>query len=78
MVLPFYHSGMGRILPKGSVIPRVGQIVHVTVGKPIDLSDLTVKCNCKEYQQAEVSKVLSHLPFGSLGREAVYLLLIYG
>ena len=53
-MLPFYHSGMGRILPKGSVVPRVGHTVHVTVGDPIELQDLTEKCNCSCYKQSEV------------------------
>lgn len=55
IVLPFYHSGMGRILPKGSVIPRIGHTVNVTVGQPIELSDLTAKCNCNSCQQPEVA-----------------------
>lgn len=54
IVLPFYHSGMGRILPKGSVIPRVGQTVYVTVGEPIELRDLTRKCNCSSFKQSQV------------------------
>lgn len=54
MVLPFYHSGMGDILPKGGRVPRVGQVAHVTVGTPVDLTDLTPRCNCSKYDQNQV------------------------
>ncbi len=45
-IVPFYHSGMARIMPEHGRIPRVGQTVAVTVGDPIDVSDLT--CHCSE------------------------------
>ena len=45
-IIPFYHSGMARIMPEHGRIPRVGQTVAVTVGDPIDVSDLT--CHCRE------------------------------
>lgn len=54
VVLPFYHSGMGRILPKGCVLPRVGYTVKVTVGQPIDLTELSSRCNCEQYKQSDV------------------------
>lgn len=43
MVLPFYHSGMGRVMPKKAVVPRPGHSVHVVVGQPVELSDLTCR-----------------------------------
>ena len=61
-MLPFYHSGMGRILPKGAVIPRSGQTVHVTFGEPVELRDLTKKCNCSSFQQSEVGFSLCSHP----------------
>ncbi len=45
LVIPFYHSGMAQIMPEHGRIPRVGQTVAVTVGEPIDLSDLTCECS---------------------------------
>jgi len=54
VVLPFYHSGMGRILPKHCVLPRVGHTVHVSVGEPLDLAEVTSRCNCEQYEQSEV------------------------
>ena len=43
MVLPFYHSGMGSVLPRRSRLPRAGKQVAVVVGQPVDLSDLTCR-----------------------------------
>ena len=45
VIEPFYHSGMARIMPEHGRIPRVGQTVAVTVGEPIDVSDLTCQCH---------------------------------
>lgn len=52
---------MGRVLPKGSVIPRVGHEVTVLVGEPIDLSDITCRCNRDgiDQQQVGVLRLLS-------------------
>lgn len=44
VVLPFFHSNMGSVMPKGAIIPRAGHKVHVTVGLPLDVSDLTPSC----------------------------------
>ena len=45
---------MGRVLPKGSIIPRVGHEVTVLVGEPIDLSDITCRCNQRGIDQQQV------------------------
>ena len=45
VIVPFYHSGMARIMPEHGRIPRVGQTVAITVGEPIDVSDLTCQCH---------------------------------
>ena len=52
VIVPFYHSGMARIMPEHGRIPRVGQTVAVTVGEPIDVSDLT--CQCHEAGNTQV------------------------
>lgn len=46
-MLPFYHSGMGRVLPRGGRVPRVGRRVSVVVGRPIELTDLAARCVAK-------------------------------
>lgn len=39
-VVPFVHSGMDQVLPKGSALPRPGQSIRVLVGEPIAVADL--------------------------------------
>jgi monolysocardiolipin acyltransferase len=43
-VLPFYHSGMGRVMPRRGRIPRAGHDIHVAVGEPVYLEDLAARC----------------------------------
>ncbi|XP_067132259.1 tafazzin isoform X2 [Centruroides vittatus] len=43
-VIPFYHLGMDCVLPnKKPYIPRVGQVVTVLIGNPIDFSEMREK-----------------------------------
>ena len=39
-VVPWVHSGMERIIPVGSKLPRPGADISLLVGDPIDVSDL--------------------------------------
>lgn len=39
-VVPFVHSGMEQVLPKGSAVPKPGQSIRVLVGEPIAVADL--------------------------------------
>ena len=54
-MLPMYHSGMGDVQPRGSTVPRVGKRVTVTVGEPVDLRDVTCRCNVTGENQQQVS-----------------------
>ena len=40
LVLPFVHSGMDKVLPKGAKLPKAGQELKVLVGEPIEVADL--------------------------------------
>lgn len=40
LVVPIVHRGMQRLLPRGSLVPRVGLRLAVMAGPPIDFSDL--------------------------------------
>ena len=40
LVVPFVHSGMEHIMPKGTLVPRIGQHVTVLVGSPISMDDI--------------------------------------
>lgn len=53
-VVPFYHSGMGVIQPRGSTVPRAGHELHVNIGLPMDLSDLTCRCGAPGEDQQQV------------------------
>ena len=44
-------------MPRKAVVPRSGHLVTVTVGNPVDVSDLTPRCNCKGEDQAQVGLV---------------------
>ena len=67
LVIPFYHSGMGRLLPKGSVVPRIGNKIHVEVGEAVYLADLLQQCKCKEGQELQKVSVIDTLksPMGT-------------
>ena len=39
-MLPFVHTGMEGILPKGASLPQTGQEVKVLLGEPISFQDL--------------------------------------
>lgn len=55
VVLPFYHSGMANVMPYRSVVPRLGNTVHVLVGEPVKLSDISCNCNKSGVNQHKVS-----------------------
>lgn len=59
-MLPFVHTGMEGILPKGATLPQAGQKVKVLFGEPIQFQDLLTQ-----------AQVYPPPPGGSLS--AVYL-----
>jgi 1-acyl-sn-glycerol-3-phosphate acyltransferase len=40
LIVPYYHEGMGDLMPKGKFFPRVGTDVKVVVGQAIEIEDL--------------------------------------
>ncbi|KAI8468805.1 MAG: hypothetical protein J3K34DRAFT_522623 [Monoraphidium minutum] len=54
IVLPVFHSGMARVMPYHSALPRAGHEVTVVVGEPLDLAPLTCRCNRPGEDQPEV------------------------
>lgn len=60
VVLPFYHSGMGYVKPKGTAAPHpAGATVEVLVGQPLDLSHITCRCNQPGEDQEKVWRDIS-------------------
>lgn len=54
LVLPFFHSGMARVMPYYGSTPGVGNTVTVVVGQPVDLGHITCRCNQPGEDQHEV------------------------
>ena len=54
VVLPFWHSGMERVKPYGVGMLYPFNHVHVTVGEPVDFSDMVGRCRkCRNDAQRE-------------------------
>lgn len=54
IVVPFYHSGMPTIQPRHSTIPSVGHRLHIAVGEPLEMADLTCRCGDPSQDQQQV------------------------
>lgn len=53
-MLPFWHSGMEQVKPYGVGALYPFNHVHVTVGEPVDFSDLVGRCRkCSDDKQRE-------------------------
>ncbi|HRG48666.1 MAG TPA: lysophospholipid acyltransferase family protein, partial [Leptospiraceae bacterium] len=48
VALPFYHSGMEKILPVGAILPRIGKKVKIVFGEPILFDEELCKNILKE------------------------------
>lgn len=58
-MLPFYHAGMGAVMPYKARLPHFGHNVTVTLGDPLDLSDLVCNCNRAGCDQQEVWRAIT-------------------
>lgn len=75
-VVPIYHSGMETLLPVGTAWPRIFRRVEVSIGKPIDMSDLFSLPSSKETSTiiiARVMKAIADLKAESEARAAARL-----
>lgn len=66
LVVPFVHSGMENIMPRGTMVPAVGQQVRVVVGSPIPVEDLLARAHAEGWAEdrlhvAIASRVSTHL-----------------
>ncbi len=62
---------MASVLPIDSNVPRLGHEVTVTVGQPLDVSDITCRCHVKGEDQQKVRNVSSH--FLGIGKKWPYI-----
>jgi monolysocardiolipin acyltransferase len=76
LVVPFYHRGMNKVMPRGQVLPSVGHEVSVIVGEPIKMDDLYQLAKIKRWSHdklhtAIASRVSSHLEMLKSRLEAI-------
>ncbi|GLC35250.1 hypothetical protein PLESTB_000585300 [Pleodorina starrii] len=66
-VLPFYHSNMGSVLPLWAKGFSVGHKVEVRVGEPVQLADLTCRCDSSDLgEQQEAWRLITERMRGAL------------
>lgn len=63
LVIPIYHVGMDHVLPSKAkpFIPRVGKMVSVVIGDPIDLLDAKMKCHEENMNPVEARIFLTSI-----------------
>ena len=66
VVLPYYHTGMGDVMPYKARVPRFGHNVTVTFGDPVALDDVTCNCNKKGCDQQKVWQEITNRVRASL------------
>ncbi|GAB4819514.1 hypothetical protein N2152v2_006560 [Parachlorella kessleri] len=59
LVVPFVHSGMEKILPKGAKLPKAGQEVNVLVGQPIEVADLLSQAQAEGWADNQLHLALT-------------------
>ncbi|MDX1394617.1 MAG: lysophospholipid acyltransferase family protein [Gemmatimonadota bacterium] len=62
-VIPVTITGLDRVLPIGSIVPRVGNRVRVYFGRPVDYSDLADLPPSRETAQEAVDRVMERIRF---------------
>jgi 1-acyl-sn-glycerol-3-phosphate acyltransferase len=57
-VIPVRVRGVEQILPKGSILPRIGKRTEIVFGPPIELSDCYALAESRETSQKIVDRVM--------------------
>ena len=60
-VIPVCIDGMNRLLPIGSVFPRLFRKIYIYYGEPIDLSDYYEKEKTKEVATEIMNRVMDRI-----------------
>lgn len=58
LVLPFVHSGMEKVIPKGAALPQLGQEVRVLVGEPVAVDDLLTEAREKDWPEQQLQAAI--------------------
>lgn len=56
LVVPFVHSGMHEVMPRGALLPRTGKDVRVLVGEPVEVADLLEAARRDAWPEDELYK----------------------
>lgn len=56
LVVPFVHSGMHELMPRGALVPRAGKEVRVLVGEPVEVADLLAAARRDGWPEDELYK----------------------
>eukprot|EP00271_Cylindrocystis_brebissonii_P004653 TRINITY_DN16434_c0_g1_i1.p1 TRINITY_DN16434_c0_g1~~TRINITY_DN16434_c0_g1_i1.p1 ORF type:complete len:582 (+),score=94.38 TRINITY_DN16434_c0_g1_i1:829-2574(+) len=59
LVLPFIHSGMEKVMPRGSKMPTTGNQIVVLVGDPVPVADLLLQFREQRLSNRELMDAIS-------------------
>lgn len=59
MVVPFVHAGIENVMPRGAVLPRVGQHLRVIIGEPVPVADLLEAAHSEAWSEAALTAAIT-------------------
>mmetsp|Transcript_24249 Transcript_24249/g.52995 ORF Transcript_24249/g.52995 Transcript_24249/m.52995 type:complete len:524 (-) Transcript_24249:843-2414(-) len=59
LVVPFVHTGMEDVMPRGKVLPAVGKTVRVLVGEPIPTEDLLAAARMHKWSDDQLYSAIA-------------------
>lgn len=59
LILPWVHSGMGEVVPRGAAVPRVGQTVRILVGEPVEIGDLVAAAAAQGWRPRDLHAAIA-------------------
>ena len=60
-VVPCYYRGLDKVLPIGTVIPRIGKRVEIVIGPPFSVDDLRALPNTQETWQKIADRLMEKI-----------------
>jgi monolysocardiolipin acyltransferase len=59
LVVPFVHSGMQDVMPRGALVPRAGKAVRVRVGEPVPVEDLLAAAHSEAWPDDKLYRAIA-------------------